>query len=58
LLGCALAWGGLVIAVLRPLYDYAWFVGLFVSGGAYSLLMKSAPVARGLHEVIADSDAD
>src|SRR5204863_4483484 len=26
-LGCALAWSGLVIPVLRPLYDYAWFVG-------------------------------
>lgn len=40
LLGCALAWGGLVIPALRPLYDYAWFVGLFVSGGTYVLLMK------------------
>ncbi|MFN2570350.1 MAG: cytosine permease, partial [Gemmatimonadales bacterium] len=27
LVGCALAWGGLVIPLLRPLYDYAWFVG-------------------------------
>src|SRR5438876_3995151 len=25
--GCALAWGGLVVPVLRPLYSYAWFVG-------------------------------
>ena len=23
-----LAWGGLVVPALRPLYDYAWFVGL------------------------------
>ena len=29
LAGCALAWGGLVIPALRPLYDYAWFVGFF-----------------------------
>jgi nucleobase:cation symporter-1, NCS1 family len=31
LAGCALAWGGLVFAPLRPLYDYAWFVGFFVA---------------------------
>ncbi|HSB10262.1 MAG TPA: NCS1 family nucleobase:cation symporter-1 [Blastocatellia bacterium] len=45
LLGCALAWGGLVVPTLRPLYDYAWFVGLFVSGAVYFLLMKSVPVS-------------
>jgi len=32
LAGCALAWGGLVIPALKPLYDYAWFVGFFVAG--------------------------
>jgi nucleobase:cation symporter-1, NCS1 family len=37
--GCALAWGGLVIPLLKPLYDYAWFVGFFVSGGLYVILM-------------------
>jgi NCS1 family nucleobase:cation symporter-1 len=31
LAGCALAWGGLVVPVLRPLYDYAWFVGFGVA---------------------------
>jgi len=35
LLGCALAWGGLIFAPLRPLYDYAWFVGFAVSALAY-----------------------
>lgn len=35
LAGCALAWGGLVIAPMRPLYDYAWFVGFAASGGIY-----------------------
>jgi NCS1 family nucleobase:cation symporter-1 len=35
LAGCALAWGGLVVPALAPLYDYAWFVGLFVAGGLY-----------------------
>ncbi|MBL8111478.1 MAG: NCS1 family nucleobase:cation symporter-1, partial [Acidobacteria bacterium] len=31
LAGCALAWGGLVVPFLKPLYDYAWFVGFFVA---------------------------
>ena len=35
LAGCALAWGGLVIPSLRPLYDYAWFVGFFGAGALY-----------------------
>jgi hypothetical protein len=26
-LGCALAWGGLVVPLLAPLYSYSWFVG-------------------------------
>jgi NCS1 family nucleobase:cation symporter-1 len=34
LVGCALAWGGLVITPLRPLYDYAWFVGFLAAGGS------------------------
>jgi nucleobase:cation symporter-1, NCS1 family len=36
--GCALAWGGLLVPVLGRLYDYAWFVGLLTSGIAYWLL--------------------
>ncbi|KAF0232730.1 MAG: nucleobase:cation symporter-1 NCS1 family, partial [bacterium] len=39
LLGCALAWGGIVFKPLAPLYDYAWFVGFFVSGSTYWALM-------------------
>jgi nucleobase:cation symporter-1, NCS1 family len=39
-LGCALAWGGLVIPPLKPLYDYAWFVGFFVAGGAHLALAR------------------
>jgi NCS1 family nucleobase:cation symporter-1 len=31
LCGCALAWAGLVVAALKPLYDYAWFVGFFTA---------------------------
>jgi NCS1 family nucleobase:cation symporter-1 len=40
LAGCALAWGGLVIEPLKLLYDYAWFVGFFVSGVSYTILMR------------------
>jgi len=40
LAGCAAAWGGLVIPALRPLYDYAWFVGFGVAGGVYLALAR------------------
>jgi NCS1 family nucleobase:cation symporter-1 len=43
LLGCALAWGGLVVPLLKPLYDYAWFVGFLVAFLAYVLLMGRSP---------------
>ena len=43
-IGCALAWGGLVVPVLKPLYDYAWFVGFFAAGLAH---LAFASVARG-----------
>jgi NCS1 family nucleobase:cation symporter-1 len=33
--GCALAWGGLVIPALQPLYAYAWFVGFAAAGAFY-----------------------
>jgi NCS1 family nucleobase:cation symporter-1 len=42
--GCFLAWGGLVIPLMRPLYDYAWFVGFFAAGGLYVLLMRVRPL--------------
>jgi NCS1 family nucleobase:cation symporter-1 len=38
LFGCALAWGGLVVPAIKPLYDYAWFVGFAVAGGAHVVL--------------------
>jgi NCS1 family nucleobase:cation symporter-1 len=60
LLGCALAWAGPVLPwlgsalnipvfetigyFLKPLYDYAWFVGFGVAFGVYILLMpRSTP---------------
>jgi NCS1 family nucleobase:cation symporter-1 len=42
LVGCALAWGGLVVPVMKPLYDYAWFVGFAAAFGVYVALMGSA----------------
>jgi len=38
--GVAVALVGLLIPSVRWLYDYAWFVGFFVSGGLYYLLMR------------------
>ena len=37
-IGCAFAWGGFVVPALKPLYDYAWFVGFFVAGAAHLAL--------------------
>ena len=45
LAGCALAWGGLVFPPLRPLYDYAWFVGFFSAGAIYLALRRVAPAS-------------
>jgi NCS1 family nucleobase:cation symporter-1 len=45
LVGCAFAWSGLVINSLKPLYDYAWFVGFFTSAIVYVMLRPAdAPV--------------
>jgi NCS1 family nucleobase:cation symporter-1 len=46
IVGCALAWGGLVVPALRPLYDYAWFVGFGTAAITYFVLVKLT--ARGL----------
>ena len=52
--GCALAWGGLVIPALQPLYSYAWFVGFLVAG----LLYWGFAARRGAEEapeIVAES---
>lgn len=36
--GCALAWVGAFVPTLKPLYDYGWFVGFFVSMAVYVAL--------------------
>ncbi|MDQ2973919.1 MAG: NCS1 family nucleobase:cation symporter-1 [Acidobacteriota bacterium] len=43
LLGCTLAWIGLVVQPLRPLYDYAWFVGFGTAAIAHLILTKVSP---------------
>jgi nucleobase:cation symporter-1, NCS1 family len=40
LLGCAFAWGGLVVPALKPLSDYGWFVGFGVAFAVYAVLMR------------------
>jgi NCS1 family nucleobase:cation symporter-1 len=40
LAGCAAAWAGLVVPALRPVYDYAWFVGFGVSLAVYLALAR------------------
>jgi NCS1 family nucleobase:cation symporter-1 len=40
LAGCAAAWGGLVFPAMRPLYDYAWFVGFGVALAVYLALAR------------------
>jgi len=44
-LGVVVALVGLFVPVLHVLYDYSWFVGLFLSGLIYAVLMRAWPVA-------------
>ncbi len=39
---------GLAVPRLRFLYDYAWFVGFFLSGGVYILLMRGSETRVGV----------
>ena len=43
LAGCFFAWVGLIVPALRPLYDYAWFVGFGVAFAVHYGLMKLSP---------------
>src|SRR5688572_31801061 len=45
--GCALAWGGLVIPALKPLYSYAWFVGFAVAAVVCVMLAKRVATHAG-----------
>ena len=44
--GCVLAWIGLVVKPLAPLYSYAWFVGFFAAGLLYWALSAARAPAR------------
>jgi len=46
-IGIAIALIGLAVPPLRWLYDYAWFVGFFVSGALYTVLMRRVPQPAG-----------
>jgi len=46
LVGCALAWIGVFIPKLKPLYDYAWFVGFGASAITYYALNAIAPARK------------
>ena len=51
LAGCGLAWIGLVVPALKPLYDYGWFVGFGVALALHWGLMKAfPPQASGVRE--------
>jgi NCS1 family nucleobase:cation symporter-1 len=57
-IGCALAWGGLVVPPMRPLYDYAWFVGFLASGAAHlALAPRRSNVGRPASQVAERSRA-
>jgi NCS1 family nucleobase:cation symporter-1 len=43
LAGCGLAWIGLIIPALKPLYDYGWFVGFGTGLLLHYGLMKALP---------------
>jgi NCS1 family nucleobase:cation symporter-1 len=43
-IGVVVALVGLFVPSLHFLYDYSWFVGLFLSGVLYAVLMRIWPV--------------
>jgi NCS1 family nucleobase:cation symporter-1 len=43
LFGCVLAWIGLVVPALRPIYDYAWFAGAGGSALVYYAWKRARP---------------
>jgi NCS1 family nucleobase:cation symporter-1 len=44
--GVLVALSGLIIPILRPLYDYSWFVGFVVAGSLYHLLSATGATRR------------
>jgi NCS1 family nucleobase:cation symporter-1 len=48
--GVACVLVGRFVPAVHWLYDYAWFVGFFLSGGLYVALMRGAPVLTTISE--------
>ena len=40
MIGCGFAWIGVVVPALKPMFDYAWFVGLAAASLSYWILMR------------------
>ena len=53
--GCGLAWGGFVVPALKPLYDYAWFVGFFAAAPIGRLRAGAKLVSWRLRDLANDS---
>jgi NCS1 family nucleobase:cation symporter-1 len=47
-IGVAVALAGLIVRPLHFLYDYAWFVGFFISGAVYRALMRVSDARQSL----------
>jgi nucleobase:cation symporter-1, NCS1 family len=43
IVGCVLAWIGVVVPALRPMFDYAWFVGGFGAAATYWIASMIRP---------------
>jgi nucleobase:cation symporter-1, NCS1 family len=43
LIGCGLAWSGLIFPRFKPLYDYGWFVGFGAAALTHLVFMKLIP---------------
>jgi len=57
-LGVVIALVGLFVRPLHFLYDYAWFVGFFVAGGAYVALMRFSEARGTLGASFGSAEAD
>ena len=56
--GVGFALLGVAIPALYFLYDYAWFVGAFIAGGLYFVLMKTAAPAPVVADSLSASGSD
>jgi NCS1 family nucleobase:cation symporter-1 len=57
-LGVAVALVGLLVKPLHFLYDYAWFVGFFIAGATYVVLMRSSETRSVVSPSLDSAGAD